>query len=128
MMHYEPNLNGELDKDGKRIWTDSDGKLHRDCGGPAVEYADGTKHWYFNDKRHREDGAAVEFADGDKWWYINDKRHREDGPAKMWIKYNSNEWYLNDIELTKDEWLQWLKDGHSSLTTNEVTRLILEWS
>ena len=44
-------------------------------------YADGTKYWYLNGKRHREDGPAVECADGHKEWYLNGKRHREDGPA-----------------------------------------------
>lgn len=34
-------------------------------------YADGTKSWYLNDKRHREDGPAVEYSDGDKFWYLN---------------------------------------------------------
>ena len=40
----------------------------------------GTKVWYLNGKRHREDGPAIEYANGDKYWYLNGKRHREDGP------------------------------------------------
>ena len=43
--------------------------LHRE-DGPAVEYANGDKCWYLNDKLHREDGPAVEYANGDKVWYI----------------------------------------------------------
>ena len=31
--------------------------------------SDGTKSWYLNGKRHREDGHAVEFSNGTKWWY-----------------------------------------------------------
>ena len=62
----------------------------------------GTKFWYLNDKRHREDGPAMEFADGPKYWYLNGKRHREDGPA---IEYANGDkyWYLNDKEVTEEE-------------------------
>ena len=31
----------------------------------------GTKHWYLNGKRHREDGPAIEYANGDKEWCLN---------------------------------------------------------
>ena len=41
----------------------------------------GTKEWYLNGQRHREDGPAVEYANGDKYWYLNGQLHREDGPA-----------------------------------------------
>ena len=41
--------------------------------GPAIEYPDGSKSWYKNDKCHRTDGPAVEWADGRKYWYLNDK-------------------------------------------------------
>ena len=37
----------------------------------------GTKHWYHNDKRHREDGPAVEYANGDKHWFLNGKKLTE---------------------------------------------------
>jgi hypothetical protein len=62
----------------------------------------GTKHWYLNDKLHREDGPAIECANGDKYWYINDQFHREDGPAVEFAN-GTKEWYLNDNELTKAE-------------------------
>ena len=32
---------------------------------------DGTKCWYLDGKRHREDGPAIEYADGDKSWFLN---------------------------------------------------------
>jgi hypothetical protein len=38
-----------------------------------VEYANGTKIWYKEGKRHREDGPAVEYADGEKRWWIEGK-------------------------------------------------------
>ena len=31
----------------------------------------GTKCWYINGERHREDGPAREFADGTREWYKN---------------------------------------------------------
>ena len=48
-----------------------------------VEYTvkvdnDGSKEWYLNGKKHREDGPAVEEANGSKYWYLNGKCHRED--------------------------------------------------
>ena len=66
----------------------------------------GTKEWYLNGQRHREDGPAVEYANGDKYWYLNGKLHREDGPA---IEYadGEKEWLLNDKELTEDQFLDW---------------------
>ena len=40
-------------------------------------YTNGTKFWYLNGKRHREDGPAVEYADGTKYWYLNGKEFTE---------------------------------------------------
>jgi hypothetical protein len=65
-------------------------------------YTNGDKHWYLNDKLHREDGPAFEWADGDKCWFLNGKLHREDGPAiECSIGYKS--YYLNDEQLTEEE-------------------------
>jgi hypothetical protein len=82
---------------GTKEWWSND-KRHRE-DGPAIEYVNGSKFWYLNDKRHREDGPAVEFADGDKYWYLNDKLHREDGPA-IECASGSKEWYLNGKKLS----------------------------
>jgi len=38
-----------------------------------VEYPNGTKYWYLNGKRHREDGPAVEYPNGTKYWYLNNE-------------------------------------------------------
>jgi hypothetical protein len=67
-----------------------------------MEYANGTKRWYRNDKLHREDGPALEYADGDKYWYIDDGLHREDGPA---IEYadGTKLWYLADSNYSEAE-------------------------
>lgn len=31
----------------------------------------GDEYWYKNGMRHREDGPAIEWADGTKFWYYN---------------------------------------------------------
>ena len=65
-------------------------------------YANGSKYWYLDGKRHREDGPAIEYASGSKEWYLNDKLHREDGPA---CEYPDGDklWYLNGVKLTEAE-------------------------
>jgi hypothetical protein len=82
---------------------------HRE-DGPAIEWADGTKKWYLNDKLHREDGPAVEYSNGTKYWYLNDKLHREDGPAIEWA-IGTKSWWLHGKEVTEAE--------HKRLTTKE---------
>ena len=66
--------------------------------------SDGTKRWWVNGKRHREDGPAVEYANGAKFWYINDKLHRIDGPA-VECTDGYKAWYINDKKLTFKQWL-----------------------
>jgi len=85
---------------GSKHWF-SNGKRHRE-DGPAVELADGTKSWYLNGERHREDGPAIEYAGGAKFWYLNGRLHREDGPA---IEYADGDksWFLHGKKVTKQE-------------------------
>jgi len=33
----------------------------------------GSKRWYLNGLKHREDGPAVEYLTGTKVWYLNGK-------------------------------------------------------
>ncbi len=57
-------------------------------------YSDGTKAWYLNGQRHREDGPASEYTDGSKGWWLNDKKYTEDEYyqemklrcIKLWLK------------------------------------------
>jgi hypothetical protein len=65
-------------------------------------YTNGTKAWYLNGLRHREDGPAAEYTNGNKFWYLNGKQHREDGPAVEWIS-GSKAWFLNGENLTEEE-------------------------
>ena len=65
-------------------------------------YGDGIKHWYLNNKIHREDGPAIEWPDGTKFWCLNGKLHREDGPAVEYADGDKS-WYLNGKLLTQEE-------------------------
>lgn len=50
--------------------------------------------------------GRYEEADESIRWYIEGKLHREDGPA---LENESEKvWYLNDIELTEQEFNRWL--------------------
>ena len=73
-------------------YKNDNGLLHRE-DGPAIEYDDGEKEWYFNEERHRLEGPAVEYIDGSKSWYLNGERHRLEGPAVEWIK-SEKEWWI----------------------------------
>ena len=66
-------MNPQVDSDGNRHWY-RDGRRYRD-GGPAIEYADGSKVWF------RDGGPAIEYADGSKEWYRDGGLHRDGGPA-----------------------------------------------
>ena len=54
--------------------------LHR-LDGPAVEYENGEKQYWAENKLHRLDGPALEHANGYKEYWIEGYLHRLDGPA-----------------------------------------------
>lgn len=85
---------------GTKAWY-LDGKRHRE-DVPAIEWSNGDKEWYLDDKLHREDGPAIEWSDGTKAWYVNGRRHREDGPAIEWAD-GDKDWYLHGQEVTEEE-------------------------
>ncbi len=37
----------------------------------------GTKYWFKNGKLHREDGPACEYTDGSKYWWFEDKPYEQ---------------------------------------------------
>jgi len=41
-------------------------------------FEDGSKTWYLDGQRHREDGPAVEFSSGTNAWYLNGNRLTEE--------------------------------------------------
>ena len=89
-------------KDGTTSSRYDDSKqLHR-MDGPAVERADGEKHWYIDGRQHRTDGPAAEFSDGEKHWYIDGKQHREDGPAIVTTD-GSKYWFIDSVEYYEDQ-------------------------
>ena len=65
-------------------------------------WTNGTKEWWINGKRHREDGPAIEYASSSKHWCLNDELHREDGPA-IERANGTKSWYLNGEELSEEE-------------------------
>ena len=90
---------------GQRLEVAMD-KTDGEFGGidePAVIYKDGTKVWYEDNKRHRDNGPAFIGADGKKEWWQNDKLHREDGPA-VTHPDGMQEWYLNGKKYPVVEW------------------------
>jgi hypothetical protein len=59
--------------------------LHRE-DGPASEYANGSKSWWFNGKLHREDGPAFVRINGTKYWYLNGKEVSESEHKRLTTK------------------------------------------
>jgi len=111
----------KVDEFGTKTWW-LNGNRHRE-DGPAVERADGTKRWWLHGIRHREDGPAIEWASGAKEWWLNGSRHREDGPAAEYAG-GTKEWYLHDEKVHPET----LVDLHLSRGTfcyyNEQTQTL----
>ena len=51
-----------------------------------VKVDNGTRCWYLNGKRHREDGPAVECTDGTRWWFLNGVEYTEEEFNKKTLK------------------------------------------
>jgi hypothetical protein len=96
-----------IDADGNKEWW-FNGKRHRE-DGPAVEWVNGHKEWWLNGNLHREGGPAIERASGSKQWWLVGNLHREDGPAVEGIN-GSCEWWLNGNHLTKEALLESLPE------------------
>ena len=82
-------------KQGERMTTFYRTTRHR-LDGPAIEYADGYKVWYVDDKPHRVDGPAIDYPDGYKSWYVQGIRHRVDGPAVEYAD-GRQEWWVAGV-------------------------------
>lgn len=105
-----------ITKDGTVEWY-KDGTLHRENDLPAIEYSNGSKEWWVNDKLHRIGKPAIESPLGAKYWYFNGKLHRENGPA---IEYGPHkEWYKHDKRHRLD--------GPALETMNDKENIIYEW-
>lgn len=84
---------------GIKVWKDEAGQLHR-VGGPAIEWAEGTKGWYIHGELHREDGPAIEWIDGSTEWYYKGKIHRVGGPASKFVGSSEQWWVHGNIHRT----------------------------
>ena len=56
-------------------------------------YPDGTKHWYLNGKRHREDGPAYENPYGTRAWWLNDEPTHPETIVDLWLSRGVFCWY-----------------------------------
>ena len=59
------------------VWKNLNGELHRE-NGPAIEYINGDKYYYKNNKPHRLGGPAVEYSNGAKQYFIEGKKYSEE--------------------------------------------------
>jgi hypothetical protein len=64
------------------------------------------------------------------WTNSKGNLHREDGPAVVWDINDQTDmtldYYIDGTRYSKDEWIQYLKSGQSSLDQKTLNRLILE--
>jgi hypothetical protein len=58
-----------IDEFGNKRWINTKGEFHR-LDGPAREFENGHREWWFNGVIHREDGPAAISPSGIKWWYF----------------------------------------------------------
>jgi len=92
-----------IDKYGNKYYfKDKEMTMVHRLDGPAIEYSNGNKYWFVDDKCHRLDGPAIEWSNGTKLWYVDDKCHRLDGPAIEWSN-GTKLWYVDDKQLTEEE-------------------------
>ena len=93
--------------DGTKRWY-KEGKRHRDEDGdlPAVVYSNGSKFWFKEGKHHRDgDLPAVVYSDGSKYWYKEGKLHRGNGkPAIVYPEERGldNKYWINGENVTKE--------------------------
>jgi hypothetical protein len=93
--------------------------LHR-VSGPAIEYADGDREWYINDKRHRIGGPAVEFGSGHRVWYVNNRLHRTDGPAVEYAD-GGREWWIDGVIYNKRDFKKMIKETNKMSLAMRLT-------
>lgn len=115
-MHNGENMKHGIFKNPHNTVYYMNNQLHRE-DGPAIEWKNGNKHWNLHGRLHRTDGPAIELAESYlgytvKKWSINGKWHREDGPAVEWGT-GYKEWWIDDQQLTEEQFNQWLNDKQS---------------
>ena len=115
---------------GDKFWyLPSKGRdyCHR-LDGPAIEWKNGLKEWFVDDKRHRSDGPAIEFVSGTKAWWVDNRLHRLDCPAFEGAD-GTKEWWLNGKQLPTEEVEDWLEENNINLKTESgQMALKLRWT
>ena len=98
------------DSQGNYYWFKND-LLHREEDLPAVELFDGKKLWYKEGVLHRNGEPAIITFNEEYMWYQHGLLHREDGPAYVWkfIFGDVQQWYLNGIEYSEEDFYEYLK-------------------
>lgn len=82
---------------GDKEYRDGNGRYHR-VGGPAIEFADGSKYWYQHGNLHRTGGPAVEYPEGSYSWIRHGRHHRLDGPSTVGAEGVYPAWYIKGKE------------------------------
>jgi len=105
--------NEKVDESGTLRRENKNTQLHS-LHSPAIEWANGDKVWFLNNKRHRTDGPAVELANGDKFWYVNGEFIGEasdgftDEDFENWKQENPDKLEVTANLLNK---LSWMGEG-----------------
>jgi len=79
----------EYGRDGEhyvRMWL-VEGRLHNDCN-PAVLYGDGKQMWYWEGKRHRDDGnpAIINGPNDYEYWFYGKKVEKDSYEFKQGMR------------------------------------------
>lgn len=94
LCHRDNDLPAMIIRDGEiQAWF-KHGKRHR-IGAPAYiqkrhSYHMSYEEWWFEDKKHREDGPAVTFEDGRKEWWLDGRQIPEQDFEQELIKRKLN--------------------------------------
>ena len=72
----------------------------------------GTLYYNEKGKRHRVDGPAIEYQNGDREYFFNGKHHRVDGPAIDYEDYK--EWWINGEEYSEENFNKYVKMANES--------------
>jgi len=84
--------------DDRVEYYNDDNQLHRDENeGPAIEWNNGDKEYYYQGVKHRNVGPACVYVGNDFMtrhsYYVEGELHRLDGPAVEWRDY-PNDYYI----------------------------------
>jgi len=76
MCYFDNTKLIRADYDSHTIWFNDKKQYHRE-DGPAIEWKNGRKEWFYKGRLHRGDGPAVEQPNGKNEWYYLGMRFPE---------------------------------------------------